>query len=55
MTLPAFAAERVRRVQAVCRHLLQATAVPRWTTTQPYSAAAVNRRDRQTDGYSTVA
>jgi len=45
MTLPAFAAERRRRVPAVDRYLLQAPAL----SSKP-AADAVDRRDRQTDG-----
>jgi len=47
MTLPAYAAERVRRVPAINRYLLQAPAL---AANQPHAAAAVDRRDRQTDG-----
>jgi len=47
MTLPAFAAERRRRVLPVDRYLLQAPAL----SSKPAAlAAAVDRRDRTTDG-----
>jgi len=46
MTLPAFAAER-RRASAVDRYFLSAG---RSAANPPHTAAAVDRRNRQTDG-----
>ena len=50
-TLPAFAAEPVRRLPDFDRYLLQR---PRSAANPPHAAAAVDRRDRWADGHPTV-
>jgi len=54
MTPDAFAAERVHLQQISIDSLYAATA-RRSAANQPHAAAAVDRRDRQTDGHSTVS